>query len=136
MAYDSLNVFQASVTKAASFNSTALDFGTIVHNATPNSMYAVVHVTTVTGGTGNTNTFKFTLEGSDDNATFAVIAGAEALEDLFTVAAVTTETGKIINIPFRSVFRYVRLVLTVSGSGTTPSITYLSYLSDTKRASA
>ena len=136
MAYDSLNVFQASVTKAANFNSTALDFGTIVHNAAPRTMYAVVHVPTVTGGSGASNTFKFTLEGSDDNATFAVIAGAEALEDLFTVAAGVTELGKLINIPFTSVFRYVRLVLTVSGSGTTPSITYLSYLSDTKRLSA
>lgn len=114
MAFDGLQVLQASVTKAASFNSTGVDFQT---GTTRTKLFARVLVTAATSTT--TNTATFTLEHSDDNSTFYALGSAAA--DVLSLTT-TNQTAQVW-IPILTPKRYIRLVLTTAGGGT-PSVTY------------
>ena len=66
------------------------------------------------------NSFTFSVEHSDDNSTFTALAsGAADIVNLST----TAQAGEI-HIPFETSKRYVRLVATLTGAGSTPTITY------------
>ncbi|QOV90895.1 hypothetical protein [Humisphaera borealis] len=107
-------MLQASVTKTATFNSTALDLGQgFAPGGAGKPMSANVFVSSMDTDDGN-ETYTFALQDSADNATF-VARGSVAV-----TAAGTGVIGAVIKQ------RYVRLVLTTTG--TTPSITYLAYL--------
>lgn len=116
MAADSNITLQASVTKTASFNGAGLDLKT----GTPRrGLVARVIYSAATNASGS-NALTWTVEHSTDNSTFYTVAsGAADVVNLST----TAQTGEI-RIPFSTSKRYVRLVLTVSGAGSTPSVVY------------
>jgi hypothetical protein len=102
---------QASVTKTASFNSTALDLGSgFAPKGGGQPMQGIVPVTALDTTSGD-ETYAFKLQESDDNSTFTDMTPAVSATAVSTVACKGFVTK-----------RYVRLVLTAAG--TTPSITY------------
>jgi hypothetical protein len=107
-------VLQASSVITATTNSTGLDL-----KQTPTrGLVAQVNFTAAANASGS-NTVVFSVEHSDDNATFfALTSGAS---DVITLST-TTQTGEQF-IPFRTNKRYVRLVSTFAGAGTSPTIT-------------
>jgi hypothetical protein len=114
--YDALLALQAAVTKTASFNSAGLDLKT----GTPRrGMLARVSYSAAANASG-ANSVTFSIEHSDDNATFYALTSAAAdVINLSTVAA-----AGVIGIRFATRKRYVRLVATFAGAGSTPTITY------------
>jgi hypothetical protein len=113
--YDALLVLQASVTKTASFNSTGLAVpGTPLAGLVARILYSAANQASGAG------VWTFTVEHSDDNSTWYALASGAA--DAITLTT-TAQAGEIF-IPFRTAKAYVRLVLTLSGSSTTPTITY------------
>lgn len=118
MPADANAVLQASVTKTASFNSTALD----LKGGTPRrGIYARILYSAATNASGS-NSVTFSLEHSDDNSTFyRRTDGAAEIINLST----TAQSGEIV-LPIDTSKRYVRLVATFAGAGSTPTITYSS----------
>jgi hypothetical protein len=120
----SKGVLQASVTKTADFDSTAIDTGSGVapgqspSGATPGlPVVAVINVSAIDTSDGN-ETYQFTVQESDDNSTFTAAS-------IKTATTTILATGSFLIGAFIKK-RYVRLDLDVSG--TTPSITYSAYL--------
>jgi hypothetical protein len=115
MAIDALQTLQASVTKTATFNSTAVDLGT----GTPRrGMWAkIIYSAASTSAGAGAATFRITE--SSDNSTFVSIfqTGDSAL----TLS--TTAISGVAYIPFIAQKRYVRLELSAI-SGTTATVTY------------
>lgn len=112
---DSRLLLQNTVTKTANFSSTAIDLGQGYAPGGPGQRMAAV-IAVVTRDVGDENeTYSFTLQESDDNATFTPCGAAVAISS----NGVTLARGVVAK-------RYVRLVLTVGG--TTPSITYKAWL--------
>lgn len=111
---DSNLVLAASATITASANSTAVDL-----KGTPRrGLKAQINYSAATNASGS-NSFTFSLEHSDDNSTFyAMSSGAADIINLST----TAQAGEIF-IPFETSKRYVRLVSTLAGAGSTPTIT-------------
>lgn len=121
MANDALLTLQASVTKTATFNGTALDLKT----GTPRrGMKAKVYYSAATNASGS-NTVTFSVDHSDDNSTFYSLASQVETP----IALSTTAQQGEIHVPFETSKRYVRLTVTVSGAGSTPTVTYAGYLS-------
>lgn len=115
MPADSLTALQTSVTKTATFQSTALDL-----KGTPRrGLKARVIYSAATNASGS-NTVAFTIEHSDDNSTFYTLS-SDTENNL--ALSTTAQTGEIF-IPFETSKRYVRLVATISGGGSTPTVTY------------
>jgi hypothetical protein len=116
MATDALLTLQSSVTKTATFNGTAVDLKT----GTPRrGLKARVIYSAATNASGS-NTVAFTIDHSDDNSTFYTLSSnAENNIALST----TAQSGEIF-IPFETSKRYVRLTCTISGAGSTPTVTY------------
>jgi hypothetical protein len=117
MPADANLVLQASVTKTATFNSAGVDLGT----GTPRGRTLTARVLySAASNASGSNTVAFTVDHSDDNSTFYQLAtNAENNLTLSTTAA----AGEIF-IPFETSKRYVRLTETLSGSGTSPTVTY------------
>lgn len=116
MATDALIQLQASVTKTSTFQGTAVDLKT----GTPRrGLKARVIYSAATNASGS-NTVAFTIEHSDDNSTFYTLSSN--VEN--NVALSTTAQSGEFFIPFETSKRYVRLVATFSGAGSTPTITY------------
>jgi hypothetical protein len=111
---DSNLVLVASAAITASANSTAIDL-----KGTPRrGLKAQIDYSAATNASGS-NSFTFSIEHSDDNSTFyALSSGASAVVTLST----TAQAGEI-HIPFETDKRYVRLVSTLAGAGSTPTIT-------------
>lgn len=124
MAKDALGVLQAEVTKTASFNGAGYDLTT----GTPDrGIVALVNYSAASNATG-ANSVTFSVEHSDDDSTYyALSSGAADVINLTTTAA----AGEIF-IPFRTDKRYVRLVATVAGGGTVPTVTYSGHITYTK----
>jgi hypothetical protein len=115
MPADALLVLQASTTKTSTFNGTALDI-----KGTPRrNLYARIEYSAATNASGS-NTVAFSIEASSDNSTFYTI-GRNSQED---IALSTTAQAKVFFIPFETDLRYVRLTATISGGGSTPTVTY------------
>lgn len=116
MATDALITLQASVTKTATFQSTGVDLVT----GTPDyGLVARVIYSAATNASGS-NSVTFSIEHSTDNSTFYTLTSGAA--DVINLST-TAQTGEIF-LPFRTNKRYVRLVATVAGAGSTPTITY------------
>lgn len=116
MATDALIQLQASVTKTATFNGTAVDLKT----GTPRrGLKARVIYSAATNASGS-NTVAFTIDHSDDNSTFYTLSSNAE----YNLALSTTAQSGEIFIPFETSKRYVRLTCTVSGAGSTPTVTY------------
>ena len=115
MPTDALITLQAQVTKTATFNSTGVDI-----KGTPRrGLFARVIYSAATNASGS-NTVAWTIEHSDDNSTFVQLA--TDVEN--NVALSTTAQSGEVYIPVNTSKRYVRLVTTISGGGSTPTVTY------------
>lgn len=114
---DAALVLQTSVTKTASFNSTSIDWQ---YGNSPRPLYAKIRYSAATNASGS-NAVTFTIEHSTDNSTwYTHTSGADQVLNLST----TAQVGEVI-IPILTRYRYIRLVATFSGAGSTPTITYL-----------
>lgn len=115
---DASLVLQASVTKAASFDSAGLDMG---EGYSPDLLgqpvAGIVEVTAIDLAQAD-ETYTFKLQESSDNGVLDAFADVG-------VAVACTGTGIIMCKGFLTK-RYARLVLTAAG--TTPSITYAAWL--------
>ena len=112
---DSQLLLQDTTTKTAAYNTPSLDLGAgFAPGGAGTPVVAVVQVTTLDTTDGNEN-YSFTLQESSDNVSFGAAGGVTP------VAAVGGHA-----VRGWATKRYVRLALTVSG--TTPSITFKSYL--------
>ncbi|MDQ2995455.1 MAG: hypothetical protein M3R61_00145 [Chloroflexota bacterium] len=118
MATDAKLVLQAGTTKTTSFNSTGLDLPSGGPLAMP--LWARVIYSAAANASGS-NTFVFSVEESDDNATFFALSSGAAQ----VVTLSTTAQAAEIFVPFVTRKRYVRLVATLAGAGTSPTITYV-----------
>ncbi len=118
MASDANLALQASVTKTATFNGAGVDLGAGPSTKFP--LFAEVIYSAATNASGS-NTVTFSVDHSDDNSTFyAHTSGAADAVSLST----TAQSG-VVYIPIATRKRYVRLTVTVSGAGSTPTVTYL-----------
>jgi len=114
--YDNNLSLQAAVTKTATFNGTGVDLGT----GTPLTRALVARVlATSYSGSAGTGTATFSIDESSDNTTFTSLTSPTAKAVNFT----STAASAVIDLPFVTRKRYVRLTLTVA-SGTSPSIVY------------
>lgn len=129
MPYDATQALQASVTKTASFNGAWLDLGggsgvpsPMPSGGTPAfGLVARIEYSAASNASGS-NTVTFSLDVSDDGST-AVGTGEFVAADKIITLSTTAQAGEIF-IPFEIRHRYVRLVATVAGAGSTPTITY------------
>ena len=111
---DSNLVLAASATITSTTNSTGVD----LKNTPTRGLVAQVNYSAATNASGS-NSVTFSIEHSDDNSTFyALTSGASDIINLST----TAQAGEIF-MPFRTNKRYVRLVSTFAGAGSTPTIT-------------
>lgn len=117
---DSQLALQASVTKTATFNSTAIDLGSGFAPAGGGwPMQGIVDYSAGDFTTGD-ETYTYKLQDSPDNSTFTDISPGVVAPVTVAAPAGQVTVGAFVKQ------RYVRLVLTAAG--TTPSITYLAYL--------
>lgn len=123
MATDAKVQLQASVTKTASFNGAGVDI-----KRTPRwPLFARIIYSAATNASGS-NSVTFSIEHSDDNSTFYRLTdGAAEIVNLST----TAQAAEIF-LPIVTDKRYIRLVATFAGAGSTPTITYGGELSYTK----
>jgi len=117
MALDAKLVMQASVTKTAAFDSTAIDL------ATRSPLFGNVLWARVIYSAANTSSgagaLTFEVQESADNSTFVKLT---QVSESVLVLSTTAQSGEIF-IPIVTSKRYVRLSLTgVSGTGAT--VTY------------
>lgn len=116
MPVDAKLALQASVTKTATFNSTAVDLATMTPRTIP--LFARIIVTDAVNSSGaGTATLRLTF--SSDNSTFA---GISQVTETTLVTSATTQTGEFF-IPLMTDKRYVRLELSAL-TGTGATITY------------
>jgi hypothetical protein len=122
MVHDGLLSLQDSVTKTASFNSTAISTPTTT-SLLSEDIFAEIFYSAASNASGS-NTVTFSIEHSDDNSTFyAHTSGAADAISLSTTAKV----GRLF-LPCSSNKPYIRLVCTIAGAGSTPTITYNAFL--------
>lgn len=118
---DALPVIQASVTKTATFQSAGVQL-----LATPRRGLAFsVFYSAATNASGS-NSVTFSVEQSSDNSTYyALSSAASQVINLST----TAQSGQI-DIPFvlGPGMTYARLVATIAGGGSTPTVTYYAEL--------
>lgn len=117
MAADSKLTLQASVIKTASFDSAGVDLKT----GTPNYGLVARVIYSAAANASGSNTVAWKMQHSDDDSTYYDLASNA--ENNLTLST-TAQAGEAF-IPFRTSKRYVRLVLTVNGAGTSPTVTYL-----------
>lgn len=118
MALDATLVLQAAATITATTNSTAVDLA----QGTPmRGLWAAVKLTSISGTAA---TVAYKIQASSDNTTFSDIAVA---------VPGTVSAAAVLDIPFTTSLRYVRLVSTVAG--TTPSIVHEAYIGQGPSAS-
>ena len=124
---DNLAVLQAQVTKTATFQGTALNS---VTGSAPRGYKAEVIVTNYSVGTTGTaaTTFTFTVEVSSDNTTFRTLLTAPVLTA--STAAATADFNMEFIVPANE--PYYRLVETLGGNGTLPTISYQGRVGDAR----
>lgn len=117
MAADANMSLQASVTKTATFSGAGVDLKVGV-GALMEALARILY-SAATNASGS-NSVTFSVEHSDDNSTFyALSSGAADIVNLST----TAQAGEIF-LPIRTSKRYIRVVATFAGAGSTPTITY------------
>lgn len=126
MAFDSNLVLQASTTQTASFNSAGVSMrqpsATSLTNAggTPRRGLAARIGYSAASNASGSNSVVFSIQHSDDNSTWTTIA--QQLEAALALS--TTAQAGVFTIPFSTDKPWVRLVMTLSGGGSTPTVTY------------
>jgi hypothetical protein len=117
MPTDANLALQASVTKTATFNGAAVN----LPGGTPRrGLKARVIYSAATNASGS-NSVLFQIDVSPDNSTW--FSAESAAADAAVALSTTAQSGEIF-IPFETSQPYVRLTATVSGAGSTPTITY------------
>ena len=114
---DNLTVMQASVTKTATFASTALTLPT----RTPRrGLFVRVLYSAATNASGS-NSVQFDVQASPDSGStwYLHTSGAEQIINLST----TAQSGEIF-LPIETTDGQIRLNQTTGGAGSTPTITY------------
>lgn len=119
MAVDALLALQASVTKTATFNGAGLALA----NGTPRRGLVARVLYSAANNASGSNSFTFSLDWSTDNGgTWNSLALAAPL-----VLTTTAQIGEI-DIPFITPNNpsggQVRLTVTLTGAGSTPTVTY------------
>jgi hypothetical protein len=122
---DSLLVLQTSATVTSSTNSTGVQLGTI--GGLDGKFNARVVYSAATNASGS-NSATFLVEHSDDNSTYYTLTSGAA--EIITLST-TAQAGEI-NLSFRTQKPYVRLVTTIAGAGSTPTITREAYITQTR----
>lgn len=117
---DALSILQASGAVTQTTNSTGLN----IPSGTPRRGLVARVIYTLGANSSGSNTVVFSIEHSADNTTFYALSSAIA--DTVTLND-TAKSGELF-IPFNTTKPYVRLVTTISGTGTSPTITRESYL--------
>ena len=128
MAQDANLVLQASVTKTASFNSAWANLLGL-SGAGGRALYAHVFYSAASNASGS-NTVTFSLDVSPDGGTTAYVGAFSGVDQALTLST-TAQAGEI-SIPFDLLDKTliagatpaVRLVCTVAGAGTSPTVTY------------
>lgn len=117
MATDALLTVQASVTKTASFNSTGLT----LTNGTPRRGFFVRVIYSAATNASGSNSVQWDVQTSPDSGSnwYTHSSGAEQAVALST----TAQSGEIF-LPVETSDDDIRLALTVSGAGSTPTVTY------------
>lgn len=108
---------QASVTKTATFNGAAVDLTT----GTPRRGLKMRIIYSAASNASGSNTVTFSVDVSSDNSTWYT-AEFQGVAEALTLST-TAQSGEIY-LPFETSKRYVRLTCTITGSGSTPTITY------------
>jgi hypothetical protein len=129
MAQDANLTLQASVTKTATFNGSWVE----LPGGTPmRGLYAHVFYSAATNASGS-NTVTFSIDISPDNGTTTYSAEFSAADQAIALST-TAQAGEIV-IPFHlntpgvikainTGLAAVRLTCTISGAGSTPTVTY------------
>lgn len=120
MAVDALLVLQASGAVTQTTNSTGLNLVT----GTPRRGLVARVIYSAAANSSGSNTAVFSIEHSDDDTTYYALSSAAAS----TVTMNDTAKSGEINIPFSTTKAYVRLVTTIAGTGTSPTITRNAYI--------
>lgn len=119
MAVDANLQLQASVTKTATFNGAWLN----LPGGTPRrGLKARVIYSAATNASGS-NSVEWSIDTSNDGSTVAGAGVAQGAENILTLST-TAQSGEFY-IPFETSDAYVRLTCTVSGAGSTPTVTYV-----------
>lgn len=127
MPADTLLVLQASTTKTATFSGAGVS---LITGTPPGQVLVARVIYSAASNASGANAFTFQVDGSTDNATWAVIGGAGGQ---FVVNLSTTVQSGELFIPFEyrvsptfaaGALAWVRLTATLSGAGTVPTITY------------
>ena len=117
--YDALNVLQTAVTKTATFQGAAFDLKTGTPRAGQTARFILSSYASVaTAG----SVFTASIEESDDGTTFTTLAAAPS------VTGATAANSTVLYVPFSTIKRYIRPVMTVSPASGAPSVTYLADL--------
>lgn len=117
MATDALVALQASVTKTATFSGTGLNLPT----GTPRrGMFVRVLYSAATNASGS-NTVAFSVDTSADNSSWN--SADSALHEKDIALSTTAQSGEMF-IPIETTQPYIRLTCTISGAGSTPTVTY------------
>jgi hypothetical protein len=126
MATDALQGLQATVTKTSTFQGAAMDL--ITRPSVTLHLWARVLYSAASNASGS-NTVTFTVEGSVDNVNWGTIGGAR-VTDAVTLST-TPQAGELwIPVSGFQLLRYVRLVCTITGAGTSPTVTYIGDLNE------
>ena len=118
MATDALVALQASVTKTATFNGAWINLpgGTPVHGMRARVIYSAA------SNASGSNTVTFSLDTSADGSTLKGTGIVQGADNVLTLSA-TAQSGEF-DMPFIVTDPYVRLTVTISGAGSTPTVTY------------
>jgi len=120
MATDANLVLQALVTKTATFNGAGLD---LLVGTPRRGLFAVVRYSAAANASGS-NVVTFSIDESDDNSTFY----QKTVDAFDAITLSTTAQAGEIFLPFETSHRYVRLTVTITGSGVSPPITYQAFI--------
>lgn len=117
MATDANLQLQASVTKTATFNGAAVN----LPGGTPRRGLKARVIYSAASNASGANAVTFSVDVSPDNVTWYTgeFQGVDTAVNLST----TAQSGEIF-IPFETSQPYVRLSATITGAGSTPTITY------------
>lgn len=113
--YDALDILQTAVTVTATNNGAGKDLKTGTPRRGQVARFLITsYISAATAG----SVFTCSIQESDDNTTFTTLAAAPPL------TGGTAAANKEAFVPFSTIKRYVRAVMTISPSSGTPSATY------------
>ena len=126
MASDALlTLAPAGTTKTATFSGSAVDTGVVQANqpvtGAPFAPLGARVLYSAASNASGANTAVFTIDGSQDGSNWLTLAGARFTDSV--TLSTTPQAGEIF-IPFVQRTRYLRLTLTITGAGVSPTITY------------